>query len=221
MIKYYKKNIIAITDTNTIFIWKPIDKNKYQFITKIELDLNDEDIFVFEQYNILLSSYFDNLFIFNLKKDKIEKIDKNNSNLKELTVRAAISFYENNILFLSGIFDFCEFGFINLSIYNIREKKVIRNKELDFYIYEYGGDFTQLIKYYKKKEVIILCGGKKEMKNDVYNNIYIYDRDFKLNQILEKIHYKNILGLSIYERGINDLIISYSEDGEIFFYSIN
>ena len=123
-------------------------------------------------------------------------------------------FYENNILFLGGDY---ECGINDLSVYNIKEKKIIKNKEFDFYFYQEGGNYTDLIKYYKKKDVVILCGGK----NKVYNSIYIYDRNFNLIQTLDKIHYKNILGLAIYERVINDLILSYSEDGEIYFYSIS
>ena len=213
-IKYYKKSILAINDVNEIYIWEPIDKNKYQFITKITLGIYGDDISVFEQYDILLSCGFYNLCIYNLKKKKIDSIQKE----LELNFRAAMPFYENNILLLGGD---DESNYKELNVFNIKEKKVIKHKEFDFFIYEYGNDFTKFIKYYKKKDVIILCGGKKEVKNDVFNSIYIYDRDFNLNQILEKIHYKNIFGLAIYERGINDLILSYSEDGEIFFYSIN
>ena len=89
-IKYYKKTILAINNVNTIFIWEPTDKNKYQFITKIELG-NYGDIFVFEQYDILFSCGFYNLCIYNLKKKKIDSISK------ELNFSAAMPFYENNI----------------------------------------------------------------------------------------------------------------------------
>jgi len=208
-IKYYKKSIIAIKGFNTIFIWDQIEKNKYQFITKIELDICGEDIFVFEQYDLLFSCA-SNLIIYNLKKNKIDSI------LEELNFSAAMPFYENHILFLGGDY---ECGINDLSVYNIKEKKVIKNKEFDFYFYQYdiNINYTNLIKYYKKKDVIILCGGK----NEVYNSIYVLDRNFNLIQTLDKIHYKNILGLAIYERGINDLILSYSTDGEIYFYSIS
>lgn len=202
-IKYYKNSIIAINDYDNIFIWDEIEKNKYQFITKIRLGTH---IFVFEQYDILFSCGY-NLCIYNLKKNKIDSISE------ELDFSAAMPFYENNILFLGGDY---ECGINDLSVYNIKEKKVIQKKEFDFYFYEEGKKFTDLIKYYKKKDVIILCGGK----NRVYNSIYIYDRNFNLIQTLDKIHYKNILGLAIYERGVNDLILSYSADGEIYFYSI-
>jgi hypothetical protein len=99
-------------------------------------------------------------------------------------------FYEDNVLFLSGDY---ECGINDLSVYNIKEKKIIKNKEFDFYFYNEGENFTDLIKYYKKKDVIILCGGK----NKVYNSIYIYDRDFNLIQTLQKIHYGNILSIVI------------------------
>ena len=210
-IKYYKKNIIAINNDNTIFIWEYIKKNKYQFITKIELGDYDKEISVFEQYDILIQCCDDNLFIYNLKRNKIDLISK------DLIFDEAMPFYENNILFLNGGFEGNEYYFTDLSVYNIQEKKITKKKKLDFYFYVAIANATDLIKYYNKKDVIILCGGK----NNVYNRIYIYDRDFNLVQTLEKAHYGNILGLTIYERTTNDLILSYSEDGEINFYSIN
>ena len=198
---------MAINGVNSIFIWQNIEKNKYQFITKIELGGYGDDIFVFEQYDIFFSCGSD-LCIYNLKRNKVDSI------LKELAFSAAMPFYENNILFLGGDY---ECGINDLSVFNIKEKKIIKNKEFDFYFYNEGVNFTDLIKYYKKKDIIILCGGK----NKVYNSIYVYDRNFNLIQTLDKIHYKNILGLAIYERGINDLILSYSADGEVYFYSIS
>ena len=210
-IKHYKKSIIAISNWNTIFIWENIKKNKYQFITKIELGSDDENILVYEQNDILIQCCYDNLFIYNLKRNKVDLISK------DLIFNDAIPFYENNILFLNGGYEGNECYFTALIIYNIKEKKITKNKKFDIYFNIGEVNATDLIKYYSKKDVIILCGGK----NRVYNNIYIYDRDFNLIQTLEKVHYGNILGLTFYERGTNDLILSYSEDGEINFYSIN
>ena len=207
-IKYYKKNIIAISDINTIFIWEFIEKNKYQFTTKIKLGIYCENIFVFEQYDIFISCGFDNLGIYNLKKNKIDSISK------ELSFRAAMPFYGNNILFLGGNDDW---GYKYLTVYNIKEKKIIKNMKFDFFFNVEEANTPDLIKYYQKKDVIIICGGN----NNVFNNVYIYDRDFNLIQTLEKIHYRNIVGLTIYERSTNDLILSYTKDGEISFYSIN
>ena len=208
---YYKKNIIAISNWNIIFIWENIKKNKYQFITKINLGSADENILVLEQNDILIQCCYDNLFIYNLKRNKVDLISK------DLIFDDAIPFYENNVLFLSGGFEGNECYFTALSVYNIKEKKISKNKEFDIYFNIGEVNATYLIKYYSKKDVIILCGGK----NRVYNSIYIYDRDFNLIQTLEKVHYGNILGLVIYEREINDLILTYTEDGEINFYSIN
>lgn len=210
-VKHYKKYIIAISNWNIIFIWENIKKNKCQFITKIELGSADEDILVYEQNDILIQCCYDNLFIYNLKRNKVDLISK------DLIFSDAIPFYENNILFLNGGYEGNECYFTSLSIYNIKEKKITKNKNFDIYFNVGEVNATELIKYYKKKDVIILCGGK----NSVYNNIYIYDRDFNLIQTLQKAHYGNILGLTFYERGTNDLILSYSEDGDINFYSIN
>ena len=208
---YYKKNIIAISNWNIIFIWENIKKNKYQFITKINLGSADENILVLEQNDILIQCCYDNLFIYNLKRNKVDLISK------DLIFDDAIPFYENNVLFLSGGFEGNECYFTALSVYNIKEKKISKNKEFDIYFNIAEAKANDLIKFYKKKDAIILCGGK----NGVYNSIYIYDRDFNLIQTLEKVHYGNILGLVIYEREINDLILTYTEDGEINFYSIN
>ena len=210
-IKYYKKNIIAISNWNKIFIWEKIKKNKYQFITKIELGSVNENILVLEQNDILIQCCNNNLFIYNLKRNKIDLISN------ELIFWDSIPFYENKILFLNGGYEGNECYFTALSVYNIKEKKITKKKEFDLYFNLGEAKANDLIKYYKKKDVIILCGGKK----GVYNSIYIYDRDFNLIQTLQKVHYGNILSIIIYERDTNDLIISYSEDGDINFYSIN
>ena len=76
-----------------------------------------------------------------------------------------------NILFLGGNDDW---GYKYLTVYNIKEKKIIKNMKFDFFFNVEEANTPDLIKYYQKKDVIIICGGH----NNLYNNVYIYDRDF-------------------------------------------
>ncbi len=96
-----------------------------------------------EQYDILCS-YGSNLCIYNLKNNKIDSISE------EYDFTAAMPFYANNILFLGNF----ECGINDLSVYNIKEKKIIKNKEFNFYFHAERGNYIDLIKYYKKKMLL-------------------------------------------------------------------
>ena len=200
---YYKKNLIITVEerNNGIKIWQLLNNNRLKLRTKIiNMDMYYKIIFLIKNKDIMVTPGYNNAHVtvfWNLKLCKIEK---------------QIDYYLGCLCQLSEkIFVFSEKNDKNkesrLDIYDYLENKIIKNIDLDYKV--------KLIKAIRKKNIFLVAGGV--ISEDYYNHydIHVYDYDFNQIQFIDRLHFRDIVGIELYERGEkeDDVIFSYSEDG--------
>ena len=89
-------------------------------------------------------------------------------------------------------------------LYDVCEKNINKNIKLDFILLD--------VRYIKKKNAILINGGTDMLRS----NICIYDSNFNRVQIIQKVHLYILINF-FYEK--EDLLMSYSQDGNVNIYS--
>lgn len=218
IIIYYKNKYITKSEElkGGIKIWKKLKNGHIELITKFIFypkikHRYDDVIYLIPEQNLLLSSgYMGDIdaktYFWNLKTYKVENIFEDKYDLV---------YKLNSNLFIFTNISGGEIDSI-LNIYNIREKKFVKTIELKFY--------HNSIEVIPKKEIILISGYEYNGFGSAreYNDIHIFDFNFKEIQVIKKVHFRSIVGMKFYEKNENeDLVLSFSEDGSINFLSFN
>ena len=214
---YYKNKLITCNHElkEGIKIWEQTmqanNQHHYQLINKLffpNIDGNenntDTTIYLVEDKNLLITSNDEESVCFwdlkRLKFDHKFNVD---------WCPYIFSNFKNNLLiFGCGIYE--DYRTPNeLVLYDVKEKNINKNIKLDFIMLD--------VRYIKKIDLIVISGGTDMLRSD----IYIYDSNFNMVQIIQKAHYRNINGFAFYEKDEKEnLLMSYSEDGAVNIYSI-
>ena len=217
---YYKNKLITCNHElrEGIKIWEQTksvlsatNHHHYQLMNKLFYPkiYGDENItyatmYLMEDKNLLITSNDEESVCFwNLKKLKFDHI----FNLDWCPY--IFSNFKNNLaIFGSGIYK----GYRTpnkLVLYDVKEKHISKNIKLDFIILD--------VRYIKKIDLIVISGGTDILRND----IYVYDSNLNKVQFIRKAHCGDINGFAFYEKDEKeDLLMSYSLDGSVNFYSL-
>lgn len=200
-ILYYKNKCITLEEyNNEIKIWEFLKDRKLQLNAKIKLK-DIINIFLIPKIkNIVISgNKVDITYFFNLKTLKFEN---------KITYRLKDLYRLNHNLFIFTNFYYNKYYQYeegdSLDIYNLYEKKITKSIKIDFLI-------NSILTIPKRR--IFLASAY------FINDIYVFDYHFNQIQSLIKIHNEKIVGMKLYEKSEkNDLVLSYSEDGQIKFF---
>ena len=207
------KYITYSVNDNIIKIWTKIPENKWQNSLNISFGEKERErdirIFLFTEKNILVVSVeFLRTYFFDLTKfEIISKLEGFYWNIYQLN--------ENN--FILAWSEDCEYS-SDLDIYNLDKKEIIKSIEHKFW-----NNCEILV--LPQKEIFLVAGFTytgfgcdRESKE-----IHIFDaKTYEEILTLEKLHYRSILGIRLYEikNEKENIIITYSEDGAVNFLSL-
>ena len=214
-ILYHDNKLITTSNDNLnkVTIWEKISETKYQTVTNIlfnKEELNSINIFLIpEKNNLIISTNtkeVDCTYFYELKKLKLinKLVDLCFEKIYKLT---------DNILLLP----FSDEIDSQLNIYGCNQKKIVKEVLLKF-------NANSEILIIPKKKVILAAGyintgGGCDRE---YKEIHVLNYDYEEIFVLNKIHYRSILGIELYEEKNEKeyIIISYSEDGAVNILSL-
>ena len=204
--------ITYFIDDNNIKIWKKVSENKLQNSLNISFEEKKYiRIFLIPEKNILVASV-DNensaAYFIDLKQFKIiNKLEKFFWNMYQLN--------DNN--FILAWSEDCEYSDY-LEIYDFNKNEIVKSIE-----YKFWNNCEILV--VPKKEIFLVAG----FTNNGFGcdreckEIHVFDsRTYEEIFVLEKVHYRSILGIRFYEEKNEkeSTIITYSEDGAVNFLSL-
>ena len=216
-ILYHDNKLITTSNDhmNKITILERISETKYQTVTNIifkEEEFNSINIFLIpEKNNLIISTNTkegDCTYFYEFQKLKL--INK----LTDFYFEKIYKLNDNIILLLFGD----EFDIDNqLNIYDLNQKKIVKDVFLKF------NSNCEILIIPKKKVILVAgyihtgFGSDRE-----YKEIHVLNYDYEEIFVLNKIHYRSILGIELYEEKNEKefIIITYSEDGAVNFLSL-
>ena len=206
---YYKNKYITLNEDYKINLWEAISNNEIQLLTTFILNVSEKPL----DFIILLVPEKDELIVSINDMEIITYF----YDLKSLKIINKIPdvFHEkiyklNDDLYIFPFFKYSEADSY-FNIYDFSKNEIVKKIENKFCS-------SMEILNIPERKILLVAGfefsesaGSREFKN-IYALNYNFEQIFDLNNI----HYRNILGIKLYQKKEKEyLILTYSEDGAV------
>lgn len=206
---YYENKYITLNEDYKINLWQAISNNEIQLLTTLILNVSEKPL----DFIILLVPEKDELIVSINDMEIITYF----YDLKSLKIINKIPdvFHEkiyklNDDLYIFPFFKYSEADSY-FNIYDFSKNEIVKKIENKFCS-------SMEILNIPERKILLVAGfefsesaGSREFKN-IYVLNYNFEQIFNLNNI----HYRNILGIKLYQKKEKEyLILTYSEDGAV------